>query len=102
MFKSILASLCLLTLAACATTGGVPSSGDISDRVKQIQSLTATFCKFVPTVGTIANILSGGAASSVTAIATDICNAVTTAPLADGGRRAAYVNGVRVRGSFVR
>lgn len=90
-----------LALAGCGTTGSI-STTDISDRAKQIQDYTKTFCKFVPTIGTIAAILSKGASASIIGVATDICTAVTTAPLADGGPRVPRVNGVAIKGKWVR
>lgn len=94
-------------LAGCATPGdgvtGVPTPTQITDTAKQIQNYTRIFCSFVPTIATVANIISSSSAP-VTQIAQDICAAVTTAPLADGpgNRVRATVNGVTVRGRFVR
>ena len=90
-----------LALAGCGTTGTI-STEDVSERAKQIQDYTKTFCKFVPTIGTIAAILSKGASASILGIATDICTAVTTAPLADGGARTPKVQGVVIRGRWVK
>ncbi len=86
-----------LALAGCAS---IPSQGGIKD----IQSAAASICKFVPTAQTVANILlsSNMAVASTLAVATAICSAVTTAPLADGGPRQAKVNGVVIRGRFVK
>jgi hypothetical protein len=86
-----------LALAGCATPGSV---GEVSTRAKEIQELTRTICRFVPTIGTIASILSAGSAP-VIAIANDICLAVTTAPLADGPGRIPKVRGVVIKGRFV-
>lgn len=93
-----LALIACLALAGCA--GG---PGQITDRAKEIQGYTKLFCSFVPTLGTIAAILSSGTSAPITTIAQDICTAVTTAPLADGPRRGpprAY--GVVIKGSFVK
>ena len=79
------------------TTGGT-----VSSTAQKIQSYTRLACNFVPTISTIANILSGGSAMPFTAIAQGICDAVTTAPLADGGPRQAKYNGVVIRGKFVK
>lgn len=93
-----------LLLASCAT---VPpgSTADVGARARQIQEYTRLACKFVPTIATIANILSTGASAPLTVIAQDICLAVTTAPLADGGARAAKVvyNGrvIQIKGKYV-
>lgn len=72
--------------------------------VKKVQDITRTTCKFVPTAETVVNIfLSGGYASSFS-IAKAICAAVVVNPMAEGpgGRRAPSVNGVSVRGKFVK
>jgi len=96
-YLSIVATL---LLAGCATT---PTTGQISEKVKQIQDYTRLACSFVPTIGTVANILSSGAAAPAITIANDICIAVTTAPLADGPRRGPpHVRGVIIKGRFVR
>lgn len=93
--------LLALALGGCAT--GLPSTEDISARAKQIQSYTKLACSFVPTVATIAAIVSKGGSAGITEIASDICTAVTTAPLADGpGDRIPRVKGVVVKGKFVR
>lgn len=89
-----------LFLAACATP---VDTATITARAKQIQDYTRLACSFVPTIGTIANILSSGTAGPAIAIANDICTAVTTAPLADGPRRGPpHVRGVIIKGRFVR
>lgn len=98
-----LSLILLLGVAACST---VPTTGDITARAKEIQGYTKLACSFIPTVSTIAAILSSGASIPVTQIASDICSAVTTAPLADGGPRQAKVmynnKVVVVKGSFVK
>lgn len=97
-------SVLALSLAGCATSGGnsgAPTTTQINDTVKKIQDYTRTFCRFVPTVQTIVSIFSAGAGSAI-GVANDICAAVTTAPLADGGPRAAKVKGVTIQGRFVR
>lgn len=95
--KRILLIGCLV-LAGCAT---VPNSADISTKAKEIQGYTKLACSFVPTIQTIVSIINAGAGAAIS-IANDICAAVTTAPLADGGPRQAKVNGVVVRGRFVK
>lgn len=87
-----------VTLGGCATLG---DGSEITTRARQIQQITTTLCRFVPTIQTIATIINKGAGDAI-GIANDICAAVTTAPLSDGGTRRAYVQGVRVRGNFVR
>lgn len=90
-------------IGACFLLAGCITPGEVSDRAKEIQTYTRTICKFVPTLESVAKIISGGTLGSVTSIASDICLAVTTAPLADGpGDKRPYVNGVLVEGRFVR
>lgn len=96
--------LTALMLGGCGTTGTV-SPENLTQTAKQIQTYTRTICAFVPTIATIATIISQGAIP-VTQIAQDICAAVTTAPLADGPnpqqRSVAQVSGVVISGRFVR
>lgn len=99
MRKLVVIGITYLSLGGCATPTSVE---DISARAKQIQEYTRIACRFVPTIGTIANILSSGIATPAVAIANDICTAVTTAPLADGPGRIPKVNGVVIKGSFVK
>lgn len=97
-----LALISCLVLAGCGTT----SVEQVSERAKEIQNYTKLFCSFVPTIGTIANILSTGASAPAVMIATDICTAVTTAPLADGPGRVPKVTynnkTVVIKGRFVK
>lgn len=98
--RYVIAATLAATVAACAS---FPTTGDISAKAKEIQNYTRLACSFVPTLGTVANILSSGAAAPAIIIANDICAAVTTAPLADGPRRGgARVYGVAIEGKFVK
>lgn len=94
---AIIASLLFFTACATPTT-----PGDLTDKAREIQGYTKLACKFIPTVATIAAILTSGASAPVAVIANDICTAVTTAPLADGGKRIIFVRGVEVKGKFIR
>lgn len=98
MKKVIGVSLLALSLTACAS---IPSTGDLSARAKQIQEYTRLACSFVPTIQTIASIINRGAGDALS-VANDICVAVTTAPLAEGGKRRIVARGVVVKGKFVR
>lgn len=107
-----------LALAGCTGTGALPPStgpgilsplvsyGVISEdtrtKARQVQATTKGLCQFIPTIGTIASIFSAGIGEGVASVASGICSAVTTAPLADGGPRQAKVNGVVIRGRFVK
>ncbi len=106
-----------LALAGCAGTVSPPpagpgllsplvDSGVISAatraKAQQVQATTKSLCQFIPTIGTVASIFSAGIGEGVASVASGICSAVTTAPLADGGPRQAKVNGVVIRGRFVK
>lgn len=86
-----------LALGGCATTGG---SGNISDQARKIQADVKAICAFVPTIQTIVSIINASAGSTI-GIANDICMAITSVPLADGGRRKVIVRGVPVAGRRV-
>ena len=97
--KKILLALPLLgLLAACGTTS------NIEDNISSVQSYTKTICKFVPTVATVAKIISTSLIiDSASGIAAGICAALATAPLADGpGKSGAYYSGVRIEGRYVK
>ena len=118
MQKLFLASLISLSLAACATTGGMPSSTNESPVVQQVQQITQIACKFVPTAGTILQIVAQGVPGlgAAEAIADAICAAVaptrtmkistTDMPelifVANKTPKKPTVAGVPVRGKFVR
>ena len=89
--------LLALALGGCATTGG----GDITSTAKQIQSTVKATCAFVPTIATIVSIINASAGSAL-GVASEICMAITSAPLADGGSRKVVVRGVPVAGRRVR
>ncbi len=106
-----------LILAGCATSQPLPpagpgilsplvDSGVITEatrtKARQVQAETKGYCQYVPTLATLVSLFSSGVSGTVSAIGKAICDTVTTAPLADGGTRIAYVNGVRIHGKFVR
>ncbi len=96
--------LLAFSVAGCATTpGNIGSNSGIRD----IQTAAVAICKFLPAATFISDLLLSGnvIANSAEVIAARICQAVTTNPLADGPGARNYkphVNGVRVRGNFVR
>lgn len=98
MKKTLLAIVVCAPLAACVT------SADVENKISEVQGYTRLACSYLPTVATIAKIIAaGGAVDSAAAIGGAICNAVTTAPLADGpGDRIPRVNGVVIRGAFIK
>lgn len=94
----------LIIAALCATLGACVTASELDAKISQVQTYTKLACSFIPTVATVAKIFAtGGTVDSATSVANAICNAVTTAPLADGpGDRIPRVNGVVIKGNFVR
>lgn len=91
------------TLASTVLLAGCITAAEIDTKIAQVQSYTTTACRFVPTVATIAKLFSIDAGATIAGIGGAICNALTTAPLADGpGKGGAYVNGVRIEGKDLR
>ena len=95
MKKLIGISLLALSLAGCATSGG--GGGNITETARQIQQVVKTTCAFVPTIQTIVSIINASAGQTL-GIANEICAAITSVPLADGGKRKVIVRGVPVAG----
>lgn len=99
--KIVAAVIAALSLAAC-------SEAD----VKTVQANAVKTCGYLPTAQTVANIAkalyspSAIVLDAATEIASKICVAVTTNPLADGpGRSVNYkpqVAGVVIQGKFVK
>lgn len=86
-----------LLVAGCAS---IPRNDDV---VQQVRDITVATCKFLPTVGTVLDILAGGQLSGPLAIAAAICQAVAPQAYAAPRRSTApVVQGVKVRGRFVR
>lgn len=116
--KSFIAITALaLALAGCATSNPLPPSGpgllsplvssgviteETRTKARQVQATTKGICQYVPTIASLISLLSSGIGGTAAAIGATVCDAVTTAPLADGGGRLAYVRGVRIHGKFVR
>lgn len=86
-----------LALAGCATTGG---GGNLTEKAKEIQNAVRIGCSFVPTIQTVVSIINAAAGSTL-GIANEICMAITSVPLADGGKRKVIVRGVPVAGRRV-
>jgi hypothetical protein len=88
--RSIALALALGTTSivttGCGTTP-VQVQTDITQIIAQVQSITAQACKFIPTVGTVAAIITANnpGVTTAVAIAEAICNAITAAPPAAAG-----------------
>ena len=109
-----------LVLSGCATgpTGPVSGTGILSplvdagiiqqstrEKAVAVQQQASAICGYIPTLATVAAIFSAGVGGTIGAIASGLCGVVTTAPLAEGGSRAAYYrapNGktIRLRGTL--
>lgn len=97
-----------LTLGGCATTGGTV---DINATIAAVQSATVAACKFLPTVSTVASLLTTGNAivQTVDVLAAAICQAVAPAAVSANlraklrapGPTPIVVNGVIIHGKFV-
>lgn len=94
----------IIIAALCASLGACVTAGEIEAKIEQVRGYTQLACSFVPTVATVAKIFaSGSSVDTARSVADAICNAVTTAPLADGpGDRTPRVRGVVIKGSFVK
>lgn len=112
--KQILAVVILaLSLSACATVGSGTTQPQVPPPawVKSVQTGIVKACGYLPLASTVAAVAATfvpGATSAVALAETvinSICTAVTTNPLADGPGAKNYkphVNGVRIKGQFVR
>ncbi len=101
--KKIIPIVLALGLAGCATAPISPTNSGIKD----IQNAAVAICRFLPAASFVADLLLSGNIIALTAesVAAKICQAVTINPLADGPGAKNYkphVNGVRVRGAFVK
>jgi hypothetical protein len=96
-----------IMLGSCATTG--TSSTDLQAAIAAIRSATVAACSFLPTVSTVANLLTAGnpIAQSAESVAALICAAVQPVKqaLRHGAKRGATapptVNGVVIHGRFL-
>jgi predicted small secreted protein len=98
-----------IALAGCNTTAQdiatsiITASQTVNEKVASVRGYATQICAYVPTAATVISIFNSGYGTDVAAVANAICQAVTTAPLADGpGDHKPRVNGVVVRGQFVK
>jgi len=93
----------MFLLSGCATTG----TGSPAALIEQVRQAAVAACGFLPTVETVAGIISAGNPIIITAsgIANAICAAAAAVPPTLQARRKAappMVNGVVIHGRFVR
>lgn len=108
--RTLLICILALSLSGCATLGGLP--GQIDAAVPQVQAvvssvsaITRKLCGFEPIAATVVGVLTGGASAVPFDIASRICAAIATQPLAATGKRvpvSVVVNGVRISGHVIR
>lgn len=109
MRKIIIAALCTAFLAGCGKTAQdiavdiKTTTQSVHAKAKAAQEYAVDLCGYLPYLSAVTAMFNAQAGSSVSAIGTAVCNAVTTLPLAEGpGDRIPRVNGVVVKGRFVR
>ena len=100
--KSVVLAAAAIGISGCTSTGTVDQT-----KIDQVQQLAVIACGFLPTVETVANLISPGVAAVPSAIAQAICDAVRPTMAAAGRPRmgapgATYVGKVKVEGQFVR
>lgn len=107
----MLAALGALALAGCASLPGQTSVGTTptlpgtpAPEPSKVKRLVMQGCGFVPTIETIASIVTASPfVPAAGAVAESICQAVTNIPFADGpGDHKPRVNGVVVQGYFLK
>lgn len=108
--KKTLLSLAListLALGACNKTADDvatdirTTTATVNEKVKEVQSYAVRACGYLPYVAGITALFNASVGQSVSSIGSAICDAVNNAPKADGPANF-RVNGVLVRGQFVR
>lgn len=109
MKKFILIGVLALTLAGCNQTAQDIATNittvtqTTKEKVKSVQGYTVSVCGYLPTAASIIAVFNSNYSNAVAAVGGAICNVVTSIPLADGpGDRKPRVNGVVIKGKFVR
>jgi hypothetical protein len=108
MKKLLIIGVTCLALAGCQTAQDVATTittatQTTKEKVKSVQGYAVSVCGYLPAAASVVGIFNSGFGNSVAAVGSAICNAVTSIPLADGpGDRLPRVNGVIIKGSFVK
>lgn len=113
MKRTLIVSALAFTLAGCAATSGfsdkaneiaaniTTGSQSITQKVSSAKAYTLQVCGYVPTTASLLALFNSSLGAAVGTVGEAICNAVRSAPFADGPANF-RVNGVLVRGRFVR
>lgn len=108
MKKFLLIGIACLALAGCQTAQDLATdittvTQTTKEKVKSVQGYATQICGYLPAAASVIGIFNSGYGTGVAAVSNAICNAVTSIPLADGpGDRKPRVNGVVIRGTFVK
>ena len=109
-----LVAMACLAIAGCNLTAPGTTAQSIANKITDAtatvkekaaaaQGYATQICAYLPTITSVVAIFNSGFASDARTVGNAVCNAVTTLPLADGpGDRKPRVNGVLVKGKFVR
>lgn len=95
----------IAALALAAVLGGcatIPGQGPlpVSEKTRQVIKGVQTACAFAPTVASIATLVSKSSAP-VFQLVGEVCMAVSSVPLAEGGSRKVVVRGVVIKGKRI-
>ena len=107
-YTIILVACGALALAGCQTAGQVAdqitsTTQTVTAKAKEVQSYAKSVCGYLPAISSVIAIFNSGYSASVQVVGDAVCGAVTNLPLADGpGKREPRVNGILIKGKFVR
>ena len=108
MKKFLIVGVLALALAGCTQTAQdvattiTTATQTTTEKVKSVQGYAVSVCGYLPAAASVIGIFNSNFSSSVAIVGSAICNAVTSIPLADGGSRVPKVNGVVIKGTFVK
>lgn len=100
-------------VVGCAATGAISNKANeiaaniatasktFNEKVAAAKEYIKLACNYVPTTASLITLFNSGIGTAVGTIGEAVCEAVRSAPLADGPATF-RVNGVRVEGRFVR
>src|SRR6188474_799175 len=105
MNKILIVGALAVALAGCGTTPAEMGATirATQDKVREAQGVAVSVCGFLPAASSLISLFNSGFSSNVSIVGKAVCDAVTNITLADGpGDRKPRVNGVVIKGSFVK
>lgn len=108
MKKLLIVGVLAVALAGCTQTAQdvattiTQTTQTTKEKVKSVQGYAVAVCGYLPAAASVIGIFNSGFSNSVAVVGGAICNAATSIPFADGGSRKILVNGVVVKGTFVK